>query len=119
MEPTQPSNRRPSRLPRRTSRRALLRTGLAASPVLLVGVWAGPRIFRRAGRAHFAAAQTPACVVTPQLTEGPYFVDEKLYRSDIRAEPTTGEVKDGVPLRLAFRVSDVTGGSCAPLAGAA
>src|SRR5262245_57692952 len=34
-----------------------------------------------------AAANMPACVVRPALTEGPYFVDEKLNRSDIRSDP--------------------------------
>src|SRR5262245_36840997 len=28
---------------------------------------------------------TPSCIVRPALTEGPYFVDEKLNRSDVRA----------------------------------
>ena len=37
-----------------------------------------------------AAMAVPACVVQPQQTEGPYFVDEKLLRSDIRADPSTG-----------------------------
>ncbi|MDZ8052578.1 MAG: hypothetical protein RMX68_029175 [Aulosira sp. ZfuVER01] len=32
-------------------------------------------------------SSTPACVVSPQQTEGPYFVDEKLNRSDIRSDP--------------------------------
>lgn len=54
----------------------------------------------------------PACVVKPQQTEGPYFVDENLNRSDIR------EGKAGVPLRLVFRVSQVSVGACTPLAGA-
>lgn len=69
---------------------------------------------------------TPACVVKPQQTEGPYFVDEKLNRSDIRSDPTDGSIKQGVPLRLVFQVSQVEGSragnvpsdSCTPLAGA-
>lgn len=61
---------------------------------------------------------TPACVVKPQQTEGPYFVDEKLNRSDIRSDPSDGSVKPGVPLRLVFHVSQITGNSCQPLAGA-
>jgi protocatechuate 3,4-dioxygenase beta subunit len=60
----------------------------------------------------------PACVVRPELTEGPYFVDDQLNRSDIRIDPADGSVKDGLPLHLIYRVSDVTGGVCAPLAGA-
>jgi protocatechuate 3,4-dioxygenase beta subunit len=58
-------------------------------------------------------------VVTPQLTEGPYFVDELIYRSDIRSDPTTGQVKGGVPLYLNFLVSQAGGNACAPLSGAA
>lgn len=60
----------------------------------------------------------PDCVVRPEQTEGPYFVDEKLKRSDIRSDPSDGLVKQGVPLRLVLRVSRITGGSCIPLSGA-
>src|SRR5262245_47159025 len=35
------------------------------------------------------SAQTLDCVVRPALTEGPYFVDERLNRSDIRTDPST------------------------------
>lgn len=38
----------------------------------------------------------PACVVVPQQTEGPYFVDQRLRRSDLRADPASGIVKAGV-----------------------
>ena len=61
---------------------------------------------------------TPACVVRPELTEGPFFVDEQLNRSDIRSDPGDGTVRPGVPLRLALRVSRLTRGACAPLPGA-
>jgi protocatechuate 3,4-dioxygenase beta subunit len=54
-------------------------------------------------------------VVRPQQTEGPFFVDEKLDRSDIRSDPSDGSVKAGVPLRLIFRIYRVDGSSCAPL----
>jgi len=34
-------------------------------------------------------AQTlPACVVTPEQMEGPFFTDVRLNRSDIRSDPT-------------------------------
>jgi protocatechuate 3,4-dioxygenase beta subunit len=64
-----------------------------------------------------ALAQTPSCVVRPELTEGPYFVDEQLNRSDIRSEPSDGSIKDGLALALTFNVSEV-GATCAALAGA-
>lgn len=60
----------------------------------------------------------PACVVRPEVTEGPYYVDEDLNRSDIRADPSTGEVKEGALLTLTFSVSQVSNGSCSPLEGA-
>jgi len=65
-----------------------------------------------------AAATTPSCVVRPQQTEGPYFVDEKLNRSDIRSDPSEGSVKEGILLRLVFHVSRIAGSSCTPLSGA-
>lgn len=64
------------------------------------------------------AATSPACVVRPEQTEGPYFVDEKLNRADIRVEPSDNSAKAGVPLRLEFHVSRVAAGSCTPLSGA-
>jgi protocatechuate 3,4-dioxygenase beta subunit len=64
------------------------------------------------------AALIPSCVVRPEQTEGPYFIDAKLNRSDIRSDPSDGSVKPGVPLRLAFHVSRIAGASCSPLSGA-
>ncbi len=65
-----------------------------------------------------AATTLPACVVVPALTEGPYFVEEKLNRSDIRPEPTTGVNKDGAVLALTFQVSAINGSACGVLANA-
>lgn len=62
--------------------------------------------------------QLLACVVRPQQTEGPYFVDTKLDRTDIRSDPGKPDVREGVPLDLAIRVSRVSAASCAVLAGA-
>jgi protocatechuate 3,4-dioxygenase beta subunit len=64
------------------------------------------------------AAAPPSCVVRPQQTEGPFFVEEELDRSDIRSDPRTGAVKPGVPLRLTFNISRMSDASCVPLAGA-
>jgi protocatechuate 3,4-dioxygenase beta subunit len=63
-------------------------------------------------------AGLPACVVRPEVTEGPYYVNEELNRSDVRSDPATGLVKAGAPLSLRFNVSQVGANSCAPLAGA-
>lgn len=64
------------------------------------------------------ATGVPSCVVRPEVTEGPYYVEEDLVRSDIRSDPTTGTVKEGAPLVLTFNVSQVNSGSCAALEGA-
>jgi protocatechuate 3,4-dioxygenase beta subunit len=61
---------------------------------------------------------TPGCVVVPELTEGPYFVDVLLNRSDIRADATTGEAKAGTPMEFIFNVSHVSNGTCTPLEAA-
>jgi protocatechuate 3,4-dioxygenase beta subunit len=58
------------------------------------------------------------CVVTPALTEGPYFVDETLNRSDIRTDPATGAARPGVPLDLTLALSQVGSSGCGALTGA-
>ena len=65
-----------------------------------------------------APTALPSCIVRPALTEGPYFVDEKLDRSDIRSDPSDGSVRPGTSLTLTFNVSQVSGGVCTALAGA-
>jgi protocatechuate 3,4-dioxygenase beta subunit len=70
-----------------------------------------------AGPAAFAQTPIPGCVVVPAQTEGPYFVDEKLNRADIRPDPTNGKTSEGVPLDLSMRVYQL-GAGCVPLAGA-
>jgi protocatechuate 3,4-dioxygenase beta subunit len=59
----------------------------------------------------------PACIVRPEQTEGPFFVDERLHRSDIRSDPQSGEIKHGAPLRVTFRIGRMNAGACTPLAG--
>ncbi|MCC7361906.1 MAG: intradiol ring-cleavage dioxygenase [Anaerolineales bacterium] len=61
----------------------------------------------------------PACIARPAQTEGPYFVDEKLNRSDLRADTEGGAAaRTGVPLLMTFRVAQLNGADCAALAGA-
>jgi protocatechuate 3,4-dioxygenase beta subunit len=68
--------------------------------------------------ASSAVTALPSCIVRPALTEGPYFVDEKLSRSDIRSDPGTGAVRPGALLTVNFLVSRVSGSACAALSGA-
>ena len=55
--------------------------------------------------------------MVPALTEGPYYVDEKLERADIRVDTSTGKAVDGAVLTLAWVVSKVDGTACVPLEG--
>lgn len=78
-------------------------------------VWlAGGSLF--SGRAVAGTVGTH-CVVRPEQTGGPYFVDERLNRSDIRSDPTDGQVRPGTPLALMLLVSRFNSGDCQPLPG--
>lgn len=79
-----------------------------AGALALAGVGFRPRLVN---------AQS-AFVATPSMTEGPYFVDEKLNRYDIRVDPTTGAVSTGLPLYLGITVSRIDNGVITPLTGA-
>jgi protocatechuate 3,4-dioxygenase beta subunit len=68
-------------------------------------------------RVQAATTALPSCVVRPAQTEGPFFVDEKLNRRDVRSDPGSGKIETGVPLALSFLVSRVGSGGCAPLSG--
>ena len=90
--------------------------------VLVLLATAGAAILTRAKASNASAASSsnklPACIVTPSQTEGPFFVDERLNRSDIRVDPSDGSTKAGVPLTLTFRVSAIGRAGCYPLSGA-
>jgi protocatechuate 3,4-dioxygenase beta subunit len=88
-------------LTRREALAAATATGAAA--VVGGGLLAG----EGAGEALAAAS----CVMTPELTIGPYFVEEKLNRSDVRAG------QDGVATTLTMTVFDYST-DCAPVSGA-
>jgi len=104
------------------TRRHMLRVaaGSALSVVVsqsLIGCDA-TQVANAATSSDSTSTTTPSCVLTAALTEGPYFVDERLLRSDIRADPVTGAISAGVPLGLTFNVSRVASGACTPLTGA-
>ncbi|MCW3479389.1 intradiol ring-cleavage dioxygenase [Neisseriaceae bacterium JH1-16] len=81
----------------------------------LAGVTGASMLARRALATPLGAA---ACVLTPAQIEGPYFVDERLERVDLRSDPATGKVVPGAPLQLTLRVVRASGGGCLPVAGA-
>ncbi|MFL5761246.1 MAG: intradiol ring-cleavage dioxygenase [Thermomicrobiales bacterium] len=93
----------------RASRRTVIKAGAAAVGLSVVG-------FGGVAKAQSSTSATPssspiACVMTPELTEGPYYVEDMLIRKDIT------EGKAGLPLKLRIQVADTE--SCAALANAA
>jgi len=99
-------------------REVLALLGVAGAGVVASRVRAQAGLDRVASIAPAGANWVPACVVTPAQTEGPYFIDEKLNRVDIRSDPGTGKVSEGSPLDLEMRVFRVANGACEPMAGA-
>src|SRR5690348_13621688 len=59
-----------------------------------------------------------ACIARPEQTEGPFFVNERLTRSDIRSNPASGRLSPGAPLDLAIGVAALAREACAPVRGA-
>jgi len=93
-------------LNRRTALKGLLGLGAAG-------------VFVPAWNESIEAAGTLTCVPqTPTVTEGPYWVDEKLFRSDIRTDPNTGVARAGIPLALTINVQNLASGGCATVPGA-
>jgi protocatechuate 3,4-dioxygenase beta subunit len=94
------------------NRRTALMLMRSTATALLVGC-----LPRRISTAQ-SAQSSPGCIVRPEQTEGPYFVDEKLDRSDIRSDTKSSLVKAGVPLQLKLQVTRVSDRSCTPISGA-
>ena len=94
-----------------TRREALVLLGAGGAALLTGGS-------RRTYAAEMKPDAMPACIVKPEQTEGPYFMEAKLNRSDIRSDPLDGQRREGLPLALALRVSTVAAGSCSPIVGA-
>src|SRR5436190_18730518 len=90
------------------TRRTALGAAGTAGVALLIG---GVRPSSLLGDDGVEQAVAATCVMTPAKTEGPYFVDEKLNRSDIR------ESQDGAKVVLTMYVFDADN-DCAPVQGA-
>ena len=92
------------------ARRDIFKAGVGLGTALLLG---GSGRLLRPAAAQEAATATAAdlCLLTPELMEGPFYVDDPLLRRDVT------EGKPGVPLKLRLAVADVN--TCAPLANAA
>ena len=90
-----------------TRRKSLAALASAGAAAYLIPAW----------NETIEAATVTCSPTTPEVTEGPYWVDEQLFRSDIRADPSTGIARTGVPLALAITVINSSAG-CAALTGA-
>lgn len=89
----------------------------ATAPLATLAATSAPEVAAATAAPAVTEVVLPTCVVRPAMTEGPYFVDEMLNRSDIRSDPSDGSVREGAPLALTFIVSRI-GSTCEPLAGA-
>ena len=74
------------------------------------GAGAGLFVLLRGGPDDADSATAPSCVLAPEQTEGPYYIDNHLIRSDIR------DGRKGVPLSLRLQVLDAS--TCKPIRGA-
>jgi protocatechuate 3,4-dioxygenase beta subunit len=105
----------------RLTRRQTLGAAGAGGAALIVGQ-AGLRSLERAGSlvsGDQALAAGINCSLTPAETEGPYFVDERLNRSEITTDPAnpSSTAQDGLPLTLTINVLRLDD-DCAPEEGA-
>jgi protocatechuate 3,4-dioxygenase beta subunit len=62
---------------------------------------------RRAAAAETSLPSAKVCVLTPEATEGPFYFDPKLVRSDIT------EGKQGAPVLLTLQIVEAK--NCAPI----
>ena len=101
-----------------TRRQAMRAAGAAGSAYLLLPAW-----LDQLGGSATAQAAARCATLTPELTEGPYWVNTMLRRADVRANTTTaktlpGVAQRGVPLKLTINVLDASN-ACKPLNGVA
>src|SRR5262249_52800473 len=82
------------------TRRTLLKAGAAAIAVGGTGLGTGLARAQDSSTAATAAASPATCVLTAEMTEGPYFLAGDLIRKDIT------EGVGGVPLQLKIAVQD-------------
>ncbi len=107
-----------SHMTRRRAVQAAGALGAAGAAYLVSPPWLGALFGSGAAQAATACAK-----LTPELTEGPYWVNTMLRRSDVRgntrtAKTSPGVVQKGVPLTLTINVLNANKG-CKPLNGVA
>jgi protocatechuate 3,4-dioxygenase beta subunit len=101
-----------SRSPPNASRRSAIGTLVALGTVGVLG-----RRLTNHGMIPYAMAAVDGCALAPALTIGPYFVDERLHRSDVTENASTPFIAQAVPLFLTINAYSATGSACSPLQG--
>ena len=93
-------------------RRQVLRAAAQAGAGFLALNWLAPLI-----AAEPAPSTQPKVdlFASPALTEGPFFVDEKLNRSNIVGDTKRASVVNGLPLALGFTIYQMAGKVLAPM----
>ncbi len=91
--------------------------GGSASPAASGAASASASAIATAAASAAIATALPACVVAPELTEGPYYVDVDLERSDIRTNTSDNAPVEGATLMLDWIVSQADGSACMPMEG--
>jgi protocatechuate 3,4-dioxygenase beta subunit len=107
-----------SNMTRRQALRAAGALGAVGAASVALPSWLGDLLGPAASQAATACAK-----LTPELTEGPYWVNTMLHRSDVRAnthnaKTSPGVVQKGVPLTLMINALDASN-NCKPLNGVA
>jgi protocatechuate 3,4-dioxygenase beta subunit len=102
----------PGEGPRLRRREALVVLGGVSLGAVLAASRAADAAARHAAAVATGTARTtvPRCVLTPEQTEGPYWVDNSLYRRNVT------EGRPGLPLVL--RLTVVNASTCRPIRGA-
>ncbi|WP_020558911.1 intradiol ring-cleavage dioxygenase [Thiofilum flexile] len=86
------------------NRRSVLKL-LATAPTAAGLVWLSPAMAENKA-ASVGLISSNVCQLTPEVTEGPYYLDKDLVRADIREDRT------GIPLKMRIQV---VGADCKPL----
>jgi protocatechuate 3,4-dioxygenase beta subunit len=81
----------------------------------LLGLTGSAALLGRTTGQTTASENLPSCIVSPEMTEGPYFVDEQLLRSDIRTDTSNAQLSEGARLDLNLKVLRVSSDGCGPL----
>ncbi len=102
------------------NRRAVLRHAARATFALATGglLLQGSDAFAAHAALQKQAQKTVKLVASPAVTEGPFYVDEKLNRSDLIGKATRASIANGVPLDLTFTLYRLNNGVFAPLKNA-